>query len=180
MRKIIAALILFMALFVLHPRFGWTGEPDDMSYEDDEQTDVSDNAENDAQNSDYTYLEADYGKDLKTVPFVIRYAFERETGVPWQKAEFDEKGSFIQKWQQDRELAEAAEAQRKAEEEEEQTQKDILRRMEKQEVEDRIAERKQLKIQEEELEASRKQAIEAQNENERQKLMQLRSSQRTQ
>ena len=44
---------------------------------------------------DYSGLQSQYGKDLKSAPFYLRQKFLNDTGKSWPKASLEERGQFI-------------------------------------------------------------------------------------
>lgn len=86
-------------------------------------------------------LEANHGKDLTKADFVVRYKFQKTTGIDWKQSTLAQRKTFLEKWyadlDKDKKLA-AAKAKKEKEiekvaaaekKEDKQKEKDRLKRL---------------------------------------------------
>ena len=85
-------------------------------------------------------LAAEHGKDLSKASFVVRYKFQKTTGVAWTKATYAQRRIFLEKWYADLE----AERKRAAEEvaKKQEAQKQLLEDEKEKQVAEKVRLRK--------------------------------------
>jgi hypothetical protein len=64
---------------------------------------------------DYSVYEELYGKNLKSVPFSLKYAFSKEKEIAWEEADVLERARFIHEWENARAIEELEEFTREYE-----------------------------------------------------------------
>ncbi len=55
---------------------------------------------------DYSVYEELYGKNLKSVPFAVKYEYSKQKDLVWEEADVLERAHFIQEWETARSLEE--------------------------------------------------------------------------